>query len=328
MDWSERTGRRIQLRDFHVVLAIAEAGSMTRAAERLATSHPVVSKTIAKLEANLGVKLFDRSAKGVELTNYGRALIDCGVAVFDEVRQGLKRIEFLTHPDAGELRIGCPEIIIGGLLPAIAESFAQHYPRVCLNVIHADVALLQYKELRERDVELLIGRIPGEILDEDLAVETLFDEPFVLVAGVDSRWARLRRIDLGKLVHEPWVLPPYNSVPGRRIAEIFRANSAPLPRPSMVTLSGHLTATLIGSGRYLGLLPGSLVELTARRTGLKALRANYVTQRIGVGLITLKNRTLSPLAERFIDHARDFAKSLSTSRKITEPTTRRSFINV
>jgi len=315
MDWADRIERRIQLRDFHVVLAVAEKGSMAKAAEHLATSHPVISKTIAKLEANLGVRLFDRSAQGVELTAYGRALIDCGTAVFDEMRQGLKKIEFLAQPDVGEVRIGCPEIIIGGLLPAIAGSFAQRYPRVCLNVIHADVALRQYRQLRERNVELLIGRIPGIISDEDLVVETLFDEPFVLVAGVSSRWARMRRVNFAKLVDEPWVLPPYDSVPGRRIAEIFRTNGVSLPHPSLITISGHLTATLVGSGRYLGMLPGSLVELTAHHMGLKPLRTNYASQRIGVGLITVKNRTLSPLAERFIDHVRDFATSLSTSSR-------------
>jgi DNA-binding transcriptional LysR family regulator len=313
MDWSERVGRRIKLRDLHVVLAVANCGSMAKAAEQLATSHPVVSKTIANLESNLGVRLFDRTFRGVELTNYGRALIDCGVAVFDEVKQGLKRIEFLAHPETGELHIGCPEIIMAGFMPMILQKFSSRYPHIRLNVVHADVSLLQFGELRERNVELLIGRIPGPILDEDLTVEILFEEPFVLVGGDHSRWSRLRRVKFADLAGEPWVLPPYDSVPGRRIAEVFRTNNVEPPRPSMITLSGHLTSALVSSGHYLGLLPWSLV--TDNRMGLKPLTVKYQTQWISVGLITIKNRTLSPLADRFIACVRDIGRLLTTSTK-------------
>ena len=79
MKWTDRIGRRVKLRDLHIVLAVAEAGSMTRAAEELAVSYPVVSKTISELERTLGVKLFDRSTSGVEATHYGRALLKSGV---------------------------------------------------------------------------------------------------------------------------------------------------------------------------------------------------------------------------------------------------------
>jgi DNA-binding transcriptional LysR family regulator len=72
------------LRDLHVLLSVAESGSMAKASARLAISHPVVSKTISELEHTLGVRLFDRSSQGVELTTYGRALLKCGLTVFDE----------------------------------------------------------------------------------------------------------------------------------------------------------------------------------------------------------------------------------------------------
>src|ERR1700733_5371942 len=93
--WTDRIGRRIKLRDLHIALAVAEAGSMTRAASALAVSYPVVSRTIADLEHTLGVKLFDRSIAGVQPTHYGRALLKSGVAVFDEMRKGLQEIDFI-----------------------------------------------------------------------------------------------------------------------------------------------------------------------------------------------------------------------------------------
>jgi len=84
MDWADRIGRRIRLRDLHILLAVAERGSMAKASSHLSISHPVVSKTISDLERTLGVRLFDRNSQGVELTNYGRVLLECGVTVFDE----------------------------------------------------------------------------------------------------------------------------------------------------------------------------------------------------------------------------------------------------
>ena len=152
MDWAERIGRRIRFRDLHVLLAVAEHGSMSKASAELAISHPVVSKTISDLERTLGVRLFDRGSQGVELTDYGRALLECGVSVFDEMRRGLKRIEFLTDPNSGELRVGCPEITMAGLMPAIAERFSHRYPGIRLHVVLANTAMLQFQDLRERKV--------------------------------------------------------------------------------------------------------------------------------------------------------------------------------
>src|SRR5207247_9576943 len=106
MDWAARIGRRIRLRDLHILLAVAESGSMSKAAAHLSISHPVVSKTISDLEHTLGVRLFDRNSQGVELTIYGRALLKCGVTVFDEMRQGLRQIELLAEPNSGALTIG------------------------------------------------------------------------------------------------------------------------------------------------------------------------------------------------------------------------------
>jgi DNA-binding transcriptional LysR family regulator len=200
---------------------------------------------------------------------------------------------------------------MAGLLPAIAEDFSQQYPRIRLHAVLATTAALQFKELRERNIDLLIVRPPRPFLEDDLLAETLFDEPFQAVASARSRWARRRHIELADLVDEPWVLPPYDSVPGSLILEIFRASKLQPPSPGIVSLSGQLTVTLIASGRFVGLLPSSVAHFNARRMGLKILPVKLPALRFAVGIITVKNRTLSPLAELFIGCARKVAKSIS-----------------
>jgi DNA-binding transcriptional LysR family regulator len=317
MDWSDRIGRRVRLRDLHIVLAVAESGSMAKASAKLAISHPVVSKAISELEQTLGVSLFDRSSQGVEPTPYGRALLEAAVNVFDEMRQGFKRIEFLADPTSGELAVGCPEIILAGVLPAITEHFLEQHPRVQLRVIHADTALMQFDQLRKHNVELLIGRMPRPFVEDDLVSEPLFDEPFAVVAGIDSQWARRRRVELAELAEEPWVLPPPDSVPGVLIARIFREHDLKQPRAGVLTLSVQLTTTLIATGRFVGLLPSSVGRFSAKRVGLKILPVKVPTVLGSVVVITVKHRTPSPLAQLFISSARAVAKLIS------EPETRR-----
>jgi DNA-binding transcriptional LysR family regulator len=109
MDKIERIERRFKIHDVPVLLSVVQAGSMHKAAERLGISQPAVSRSISDLEHTLGVRLLDRSRGGVEPTHYGHAIIKRGTAIFDEIRQDIKDIEFLTDPTAGELRIGCTD---------------------------------------------------------------------------------------------------------------------------------------------------------------------------------------------------------------------------
>jgi DNA-binding transcriptional LysR family regulator len=88
MPWNHRVGPRIKLRELNVLLAVAQAGSMAKASKRMAISQPAVSRAVADLERTLGVRLFDRSAKGIEPTEYGLALLKRGAAIFDELEHG------------------------------------------------------------------------------------------------------------------------------------------------------------------------------------------------------------------------------------------------
>jgi DNA-binding transcriptional LysR family regulator len=311
MQWADRIGRRVKLRDLHILLAVSQSGSMAKAADQLAISHPVISKTISDLEHTLGVKLFDRSSTGVEPTRYGQALLKCGVAVFDEMRQGIRQIEYLTDATSGEIRIGCSEPFAAGLVPAVTDRLSRQHPRVVLHVLHSSVASLQYVDLRERKVELVLGRIPTPFIENDLVAEKLFDEHMFVMTGTQNRWTRRRHIELAELIDEPWIVSPPESLPGMLIAEIFHAAKLEVPRASLVTLSVHYCSMMLATGRYVTLLPGSMVHFNAKNLPLKILPVKLPPQPRPVGIITVKNRTLSPLAERFIDSARTVTKSMA-----------------
>jgi DNA-binding transcriptional LysR family regulator len=179
-----------------------------------------------------------------------------------------------------------------------------------MRVIHADTALMQLDQLRERNVELLVGRMPRPFMEDDLVSEQLFDEPFVTVAGMPSRWARRRQIELAELAEESWALPPYDSAPGLLITSIFRNAGLTSPTQSSVTLSVQLTTTLVATGKFVGILP-TVAQFSAKLVGLKVLPVKVPGMRASVSIVTVKRRTISPLAELFIGSARTVAKSIS-----------------
>ena len=128
IDWEGRIGRRLRLRDLHVFFAVVQSGSMAKAAAQLRVKQPSVSKAIGDLEAALGVRLFDRSPQGVRPTIFGDALIECGVAVFDQLKQGIGKIEFLSDPTTAEVRIGCVPSMAATLLPSVIRRSASARP--------------------------------------------------------------------------------------------------------------------------------------------------------------------------------------------------------
>src|SRR5215467_15641440 len=134
IDADAHIGRRLKLRDLHLFFTVMQRGSMAKAAAYLGISQPAVSEVIADLEHTLGVRLFDRHPQGVEPTRYGQALLKRGLAAFDELKQGIRDIEFLSDPTSGEFNIGCNEAVASILTPIIVPFFRK-YPRV---VVHMD----------------------------------------------------------------------------------------------------------------------------------------------------------------------------------------------
>ena len=135
MRWNDRIGRRIKLSDLHILLAVAQTGSMAKAASALAVSHPVVSRSISDLEHTLGVRLLERNPRGVELTEYGRAMLNRSHAAFDELRQGVKDIEFLSDPTVGEVRIGTTPPLAASFVFAVIDRLSRRYPRIVFRVV-------------------------------------------------------------------------------------------------------------------------------------------------------------------------------------------------
>lgn len=312
-DWEGRIGKRIRLRDLHVLSAVVRWGSMAKAASHLAMSQSAVSEAIGSLESALGVRLLDRSPQGVAPTIYAEALLKRGHVVFDELRQGIKDIEFLAEPTKGEVRIACPELLSAGLLPATIDSLSRRHPKIIVRVAQMDTTNLEFRELRERNVDLTLARVAKTFLDDDLDIEILLHDPHFVVVGARSPWARRRKVTLADLMNESWIFPPNQVVMGL-IKEAFEANHLALPSERVTAASILLRNQLLATGRFLTMLPDSVLRYTATQWSLKALPIDLRIKPWPIAILTLKNRTLSPVTQLFIGHLRGVAKSLSVQR--------------
>jgi DNA-binding transcriptional LysR family regulator len=310
MQLSDSVGHRLKLHDLRVLMAVVQAGSMRKAATLLNTTQSAISRSIADLEHTVGVSLLDRLPQGVEPTAYGRALLDCGVAVFDDLRQGVKNIEFLADPNAGEVRIGSIPPLAASFVSAVADRVSRRYPRIVLHIISTQTEAL-YPELNERNVDVLVTQRVGPLADEQLAFEKLYDDSYAVVAGAENPWARRRKIELAELVNELWALPPPTSALGAVFVEAFRASGLDYPRTAMFSIPADVRISLLATGRFLSIFSTSRLKFPAASPPFKVLPVELPVPPVPIGILTLKNRTLSPVTQLFIEHAREVAKPLA-----------------
>jgi DNA-binding transcriptional LysR family regulator len=310
MQLSDRIGRRMKLQDLHVLVTVMQAGSMGKAAQQLNISQPAVSRSIAELEHAFGVRLLERHRKGIEATEYGRTLLNCGVAVFDDLRQGVKHIEFLADPTTGQVWIGTTLTSADSFITAVIDRLSRRYPDIVFQVVPAGADIL-HRELNARSLDLVITRSGGPFKEEQFGFETLYDDALVVLAGIKNPWARRRRIELAELVNEPWALPTLESAVTQAAIKAFRASGLDCPRATLVTSSPEMRMDLVATGRFLTIAAS---RFRARRPQLNVLPVELSIARMPVGIVTLKNRRLSPVAKLFIEHAHEVAKSLTKRR--------------
>jgi DNA-binding transcriptional LysR family regulator len=309
-----RISRRLRFRDLQVFFSVVQCGSMAKAASELGVTQPAVSEVVAGLEQAFGVRLFDRSPRGVEPTIYGRALLNRGIAAFDELKQCISDIEFLADPTKGEVWLGCPDSLAGGILAPFVEKFCSRYPGVVISVDPVPWPTLELPELHARKLDVVVTRLSKPQADDpfgdDLYVEILFADKAVVVAGANSRWARRRKITLADLRDASWVGTPRETLTRTLLERAYQAANMPPPAMRVMTFSVQLRAHLLTTGDFLTTMPKSMLKLNPECRGLQELPITLPSPSFPVVLVTLKGRTLTPPAELFLDGLREHVREL------------------
>ncbi len=312
MPSDEQVLKRLKLRDLHTLKVVADWGSMAKAAVRLAMSQPAVSRAIAEMEHSIGQRLLDRSPAGVELTPYGEILLKRALVIFDELDQGLQEIEFLADPAVGEVRIGSTEPMTA-LLATIIHRISSRFPKIVFHVAVHDTLML-HRRLRDRDDDLAISRMSNSNQEDDMQTEILFHDPLVVIAGKHNPLTRRRHLSLRDIVDEPWILGASHGFLAPFIDEAFRNEGLDTPQARVVSTSTYLGNNLLLAGPFLTILPEAMLKYPKPHPSLRALPIALPTTLRPIGLIALKHRTMSPIANLVRSMARDVAKSMRNAR--------------
>jgi len=295
--WDERIGRRLGLRDLSILLTAVEAGSMSKAAERLRVSQPAISKTISLLEREVGAQLITRSPRGILPTEHGRALLDRSRAAIGELQNAVEELDVLSDAKAGRLRLAANEVALSGVVGTVINRLHARFPGIVFEIVPAYTHAAQIHELEQGRVELVIGQIAPSDAAGHLQVTELFQEPIVVVCGPRHRWTRRDTIELAELIDEPWAFSSLNSVSGRSMEQAFRASGLGLPRIMAVSSSMQVLRRLVMDNEYLALFPRSAAQ------GVYVLPVAVNASWQPIGILSARHRTLSPLAKLFIDCA-------------------------
>jgi DNA-binding transcriptional LysR family regulator len=199
----------LELRQLRYFVAVAEQGSLTRAAARLHIAQQSLSQQIRTLEAQLGVTLFERSSRGVELTDVGAVLLREAPPVLARPEPAAEAVRRAARGEQGELRVGFLSTVANYFMPPVVRAFRERHPGVTLHTEDLTIAAL-VAGLRDGTLDAGLSRPP---LVDDLATEIVLREPVAAVLPEGHPLADRAELTLADLADEPWVLTPRSSWP-------------------------------------------------------------------------------------------------------------------
>lgn len=291
----------MELTALQAFVAVAEAGSFSRAADALFLTQPAISKRIAALEDDLRARLFDRMARSVELTEAGRALLPHARRVLAELETSRQVVADLSGTVGGRLRIGTSHHVGLHRLPPILRRYTSRYPDVELDLHFMD-SEQACQAVDRGELELAVVTLP-ESPPETLAVETLWPDPLDFVAAPDHPLTRQTRIEVTDLAQWPAILPAVTTFTRRIVAAALRPSGMNL-RIALETNYLETIKMMVSVG-----LGWSALPRTMNHGELSVLPLEGIRLERRLGLVSRVGRTPANAAGAFVEVARGQARS-------------------
>jgi len=302
--------RRITLRELRLLLAVARSGSILKAANEIGLTQPALSKSIAELEDAFGVRLFDRTNRGVTPTPHGEVLLHRATGVFEELRQAVDEIACLKDGSRGELRIGATPTICAGLLPRAIATVLDQRANFRFHITELESGKLA-SEVLTRSLDFGIGREQNAGTNDNLEFDRLFDDRLFIVAGAKHPLAARRSVTLEEAAQHRWLLPATEGAMILQLRNEFDRKKLELPKSVVTTMSMLVRYELIATNRFLTVMYGSVLRFGNAPRFLRVLPLN-VQAGVQIGIIRLKNRTLAASAELFMENVREIVRPMSS----------------
>lgn len=295
-------------RDLQYFAVVAEHGNLSRAAEAIGISQPALSKTLRRLEKSAGTKVVQRTPKGVDLTEMGKALLHHARRLQLTLDDVLKEVADLNGGRSGVLRIGASFEAAELLLPSACEILYQRAPDVVTKITAGtNEALLP--AIRNGELDLIISGIP-KAGDSDLTQERLWEEEFIVCAAANHPLARRKRVTLADLAGERWALASATTLSWQQMYRAFADNGLAPPRVAMEANFRLIRLQVIAQSGLLGFIPRWEMKQSAQRSRLVEIPVRELEWTRTLGVRYRKDAYLSPAARKFIEILKTEATSL------------------
>ncbi|KAB2875918.1 MAG: LysR family transcriptional regulator [Burkholderiaceae bacterium] len=304
--------RRVRLRDLETLLAMVQAGGLRKAAGALHLSQPAISKAMRELEDALGVRLLERGRRGTEPTIHGEVLVRRAQAMLDELHNALLELDWLSDPEAGEVRVGGGDVQQAGILAMTAQGLLDSHPHMRITFEAAQSRELIEQMLPQRLVDFAVTRPATLPLPSDIEAEPLYCERLHIVVGKAHALAGRRKLTLAALQGERWILSRNELMAGSPLLQAFADAGLPLPARRVESSTLSLRQRLLASGHFVTCVPHTVLPFLRQTTSLRMLPVSLPAWATPTMLFRLRGRVASPAADVFIDVLREKASVLRT----------------
>ena len=269
----------MELRHLRYFIAVAEELHFGRAALRLHMAQPPLSQQIRQLEDELGVPLFHRTKRRVQLTSAGQVFLDEARRTLTQAAQAVRAAQRAHRGEIGRLSVGFVNPAMVEILPNILRLFRERFPEVDLT-LHEMSTTPQLQALRERRID--VGFLRPPLDDNTLIWEIIHREPLVVMLPQHHALTSKRRIALRLLAQEPFILPPYSQAYGLRGQVVRMCQSAGFV-PNVTQEAGStVTAGLVAAGLGISIVPVSIQTLREHGVVYRAIQDNTVMRELAV----------------------------------------------
>jgi DNA-binding transcriptional LysR family regulator len=292
----------MELRHLRYFIAVADELSFSRAAERLQMAQPPLSQQIQALEIELGVRLFDRKSRPLQITQAGQVFLTEARITIQKIEQAVTTTQLVHQGKLGYLTVGFTSSMANGILPMIMRAFQQKYPNVKLILCEKNCNI-QIQGLRDRDTDIaFVYQNYQSFESHDLSALRVSQEPLVVVLPEKHQLASKSEISIADLANEEFVMPLANVVSdlAEQIEDLF-AQAELKPKVSQQALFMVTILGLVAGGMGISILPASVQNLHRRGVVYRPIREKTTTNQL---IAVWRQDDLSPILQQFLDITR------------------------
>ncbi len=297
---------RLKLKQLKLLTVVAEEGNILRGSQILNIAQPAATKTIRDLEEALGVRLFDRSSRGVTPTPYGEVVIKHAKLVLTQLRHAGDELTSLKEGTAGHIFVGTLLAASPALLPRSVAQLRRERPGIAVTIMEGTNDKLM-PALRAGDLDIVLGRLPEYREREGLVQEVLYGEPVAVVARRGHPLALKPRLTLKGLAKADWILPPPQTSLRRQIVKAFQNAGLEPPVDRVESVSIMTNHTLLMETDMIAAMP---YEVANVYSGLVRLPITLETTVGEVGATTRAGVEMSAATSQFMEILREVAKEI------------------